>query len=482
MDLTPCRVYLHDPAANAGHKWPARYEPAEWRFNKYAQELWLKEALLAGHPWRVNSAKQADLIVVAANFSMLCTAHKMYAARHMWHLLLNDTLLCNGTAIGRTLFDTNGDARCQAVTAPKLVSLSSGECTLPWRGWSSSSGPPSRPPPGYIFLVDHKSKVLAQNHVIVSPAVVARPAWLTGMPGSSAPARVPWSSRQLLFFAGHIPKLYVNALRFKIWEQLHNEPAVTRVSSTLPCTVGAYEVCSSPERVAREHRTFCESNGWKCRVRDSGPPCATKTARQLHGQCKAYRKVNWTSVLPAIRQDSSMLPREEYLRVAHQHRFCLAAPGDFVSTPKISEFVAVGASGGCIPVIVVPDVVGHTASGMLPFADALNYCAIGFLVRVSAAKTSMRAILDRLSRVSEGEAVSKHAALRRARDAFVWREHASGTSGSAVDHILSAACTMARGMRDGAPLTVASQISNRTGTYSGGAAGLLEVGGDCLLA
>jgi hypothetical protein len=28
------------------------------------------------------------------------------------------------------------------------------------------------------------------------------------------------------------------------------------------------------------------------------------------------------------------------------HRFCVIAPGDFPSTPKITEFVAIGASGG----------------------------------------------------------------------------------------------------------------------------------------
>ena len=36
------------------------------------------------------------------------------------------------------------------------------------------------------------------------------------------------------------------------------------------------------------------------------------------------------------------------------HRFCLVAPGDYPCTPKVSEAMALGAVGGCIPVFVVP--------------------------------------------------------------------------------------------------------------------------------
>ena len=36
------------------------------------------------------------------------------------------------------------------------------------------------------------------------------------------------------------------------------------------------------------------------------------------------------------------------------HRFCLVAPGDFTSTHKITETIAIAAAGGCLPVLVLP--------------------------------------------------------------------------------------------------------------------------------
>eukprot|EP00966_Prymnesium_polylepis_P295889 6833656-Prymnesium_polylepis.3 len=166
MRLEPCRVYLHDPAAAAAYVVPPRYTPKAWRYNKYSQELWIREALRAGHPWRVHSPQQADLIVLATDFSLLCVAHKVYAQRHLWQLILNDTLLCNGTATGRKLELTKGNPHCQALTAPKLLPLTSAECKQPWVGWGSTFGPPSRPPRDFLFLLDHAHIKTARSRMI----------------------------------------------------------------------------------------------------------------------------------------------------------------------------------------------------------------------------------------------------------------------------------------------------------------------------
>ena len=40
------------------------------------------------------------------------------------------------------------------------------------------------------------------------------------------------------------------------------------------------------------------------------------------------------------------MSHDEYLQLAMSHRFCLVAPGDFVSTHKITEAIALGAAGG----------------------------------------------------------------------------------------------------------------------------------------
>ena len=60
-------------------------------------------------------------------------------------------------------------------------------------------------------------------------------------------------------------------------------------------------------------------------------------------------------------RDTRSLPHAEYLRLAMGHRFCLVAPGDYPSTHKVAEAMALGGSGGCIPVFVVPEQAGGRA-------------------------------------------------------------------------------------------------------------------------
>ena len=48
------------------------------------------------------------------------------------------------------------------------------------------------------------------------------------------------------------------------------------------------------------------------------------------------------------------------------------APGDFVTTPKLAEAMAMGGAGGPIPVLVLPS-KATDASG-LPYSSWLDYC------------------------------------------------------------------------------------------------------------
>ena len=66
--------------------------------------------------------------------------------------------------------------------------------------------------------------------------------------------------------------------------------------------------------------------------------------------------------------------KETYLQHAMSHRFCLVAQGDFVGTPKITEMIAVGAAGGCIPVIVLPAKSAASILLTLPYVRWVNYC------------------------------------------------------------------------------------------------------------
>ena len=56
--------------------------------------------------------------------------------------------------------------------------------------------------------------------------------------------------------------------------------------------------------------------------------------------------------------------------------------GDFVSTPKITEFVALGAAGGCLPVLVLKGEPHNT----LPYMRWLDWCEIAWVVNASRTK------------------------------------------------------------------------------------------------
>ena len=70
------------------------------------------------------------------------------------------------------------------------------------------------------------------------------------------------------------------------------------------------------------------------------------------------------------------------------HRFCLVAPGDFVATHKITEAVALGGAGGCIPLFVLP--TKHRVESMLPYTRWLDYCAIDYVPRLAAVSRKRR--------------------------------------------------------------------------------------------
>ena len=211
-----CRVYLHDAARAAGKEYlndldsdhnhvesrtagEAAWQPSSWRYDKYAQELWLQRAL-ADHPWRVHDVSSADVVVLAANFSLLCAARKSYRARHLWHVHLNDTIFCNGSMLGRDLDRSKGNAHCRTSAPPKALFLTNSDCQGPWHGWFSGVMPPSRPPADVLMVTDRGAK----RSSVLSPAVVAQPCWLTGACANAPPLR-SWAARErLLFFAGRV--------------------------------------------------------------------------------------------------------------------------------------------------------------------------------------------------------------------------------------------------------------------------------------
>ena len=84
----------------------------------------------------------------------------------------------------------------------------------------------------------------------VTPFAITGPHWMTE--GRSA-LQTPWAERKLLFFGGHVPKPYLNSLRYELWSQLRRDPRATTESKTIGCSVGAYAACLHPDLQARTH-------------------------------------------------------------------------------------------------------------------------------------------------------------------------------------------------------------------------------------
>ena len=409
----------------------------------------------------------------------------MFSGRFMWQKM-NDVIGVIPKGKTSAMFPVHRELR-SAGHVPKAFVLTDNECQPPWVG--------SRKMKGLIKLTDHNP----DHNDIVAPFVLAKPWWLVDAPrrpgDADAPAIVPWSERKLLFFAGHVPKPYIRPTRYLIWRQVRRHPGVTAISATINCTIGSFSVCPAaiqPNFTVEQSRTYCKdfctshveddfktflhdapghvhgnvtpkSHGWK-------PSAHSKRSRCINGlqtlkrTCRSYGGIDWADELPDMAKATVNLPAPRYFGHAMGHKFCLAAPGDFVSTPKITEFVAMGAFGGCLPVLVLAGKPAHT----LPYTRWLDWCSIAYLVSDSTARRGMRSVLAKLDLVSAEEAAQKRAALRAVRDAFVFRaphggpragnasrprDYRPGYAPSAVDFILGELCEAARSAKHNGTLT-----------------------------
>lgn len=454
-----CGVYVVDVEPAVGNVLPERYRPRGWETNKFSAEMWLRRAV-DDHPWRVRHPSQADVVLLSANFSLYCRSGKSFTGRSVWKGLVH--LL--GDPAGSSA-DCKGCKPIQGLRSgtAKFITLTNNECKAPWTGAVR---------PKRIFAVTDQKP---GSFGVLAPFVVAQPAWLTA-PTSGAlraamslsaagPRRVPWAERELLFFLGHVPKLYIEPTRYRIWRQVRRLPNVTALSGTLNCSVGQFSACRVVDRLSDEQlQTYChdycrahaeegasvkrvEEAGKLARKlgkRDGTSPASTpvrmrcKSRSSLRRYCKSHAGVDFASELPDMAAAARKLPQHEYYQLAMGHRFCLSAPGDFVSTPKITEFVALGAAGGCLPVLVIRGEAHNT----LPYMRWLDWCQIGYLVNASRAIRHMDDVVGALRAVTATEAAAKYAALRGVVDAFVWRPPAPRPleAPSAPDFILAEAC------------------------------------------
>ena len=441
----------------------------------------MQRAMEAGHPWRVRNIEAADIVVLAANFSLLCPPTGrtyVYTLFDVWdHLLKHAPPLL--------LQAING-----SVARPRVsIYLESSTCPNPWK-YASRRDAPAR-------LMRMRDLTGSVDDVVAPHVFTGRP-WLAPDAGPTAAiTEADWRSRPLLFFAGHMPKLHVSPLRYRIWRQLRTHTGVTALSNTVNCTLGSYEICSQPDRM-RDGRSYVSYCHEACKDHlptfGKGKEKRLKKCSQnegdLHSLCRLgkYGALDWAAERKAINAASVRLSAREYAEHSMRHRFCLTAPGDTVATPKVVEFVLTATRGGCIPVLVIPDCVNcrrarragrkpseaetrwralpeavrgterdafnsarlasletHAAQ-LLPFSRwALDFCAMAYIVPESRTR-NMSAVIGMLERVTLAEAEQKREQCVKAAPTLRYRaDDRDPQRAGAITHLLAELCQVAKG-------------------------------------
>lgn len=225
--------------------------------------------------------------------------------------------------------------------------------------------------------------------------------------------------------AGHVPKAYISLTRYLIWRQIRSEADTTVLSQTLNCTFGAFIQCRrsreywasrSLQELARFCHPWCGVNevcGLSTRI---SPAAALDT---FWRNCAHYDHVDYEKESEDMKRDTVRLPHAQYLQLAMSHRFCVVAPGDYPSTHKIAEAMALGGAGGCIPVFVLPVSAERSSErkdwqvtkrslrlaveSNLPYTRWLDYCSVAYLVTEQTAQKMFTFVVDKLRAVTPAE-------------------------------------------------------------------------------
>jgi hypothetical protein len=151
------------------------------------------------------------------------------------------------------------------------------------------------------------------------------------------------AARRTFLLVGHVPKLYINPTRFDLLRQLIDHPSATVHSHTLTHQ-WAYRECDNASFVPRTGN------------------CAPYRQRDFGRFARAHASL---FTAPPV-----TLSHREYLALAANHTACLVAHGDYDSTHKIGETLAVFAQGGCLPVLV------QIHGSAIPYARAYRKCVV----------------------------------------------------------------------------------------------------------
>jgi hypothetical protein len=228
--MQPCKIYvaqvgqrsandvsdkmLDDPSArSADHA--GLFDPR----GMFAAHRWVQRALQS-HPWRVFNRSEADVVYFNASLTY----------RHQWRYTAMALLRREAASIAN---GTSGCNKRPELFATAMVAY-------------YKLRDPTRDSSLHWITAFRTSR-----NDVIAPQCITTPAWLVnGQEPPESPARVQWASRKLLFFAGHIPRLYLSPLRFLIWAQIHADPRATVVQSTLWMHLVTFKTCSdAPHRI-----------------------------------------------------------------------------------------------------------------------------------------------------------------------------------------------------------------------------------------
>jgi hypothetical protein len=395
-----CNVFVLDAKDATGMALHGEYTPCDWEHNQFAAEHQLDRLIKhGGHPWLVTDPRAADVVLMTGHgFARWCVASTILRNRALEEKRTWNKNELSGGAQRRVdggelcpnaTHEPCGPPHAQAchrsgrlfrseqakrrlweamqvaadglnTSAPRVVVYLNNECPPAWgpgigpsnapaakallskalvtpRGRPPARAAPRRVRPRTLLLVDRARR--PQDGTV--PFVLSRPAWLLGegdVPSELVP-REPWHARTLVLFAGHVPNLYISRTRYLLWRAWRRDPRVSIHTKDIACALKAFSICRQPERLEAEYQTFCHADCRTSRTCKGSPVAARR-------DCRAYRDVDWDAELPDVPRTNRQLERQAYLKAAMSHRFCIVAPGDFPSTPKITEFVAIGALGG----------------------------------------------------------------------------------------------------------------------------------------
>jgi hypothetical protein len=140
-----------------------------------------------GHPWRVRTLAEADVILVGATFAQACIADKKFYARNLWQHVLRDAFLWPVDG-GRGIGDMSAKRAAELASdntadwgPPKAFSMQYPNCPP----WVDNNRTAYFPRDAMLLTEFTVSGIDARGGSIITPFVVSQPTWLVSSRESS---------------------------------------------------------------------------------------------------------------------------------------------------------------------------------------------------------------------------------------------------------------------------------------------------------